>query len=139
MAEVLANDRNTVTQLSRGGSNMVKMSQVKPLPSQVFDIIECFLYNVQYGQLILVIQDGIVVKIEKIEKFVISTKNKEIKSGKVDRSLKNHPLQTKILTELQSIKYGQLVIRLDNGHVEQIEKTEKRRINELEGLYGDGI
>lgn len=139
MAEVLANDRNTVTQLSRGGSNMVKMSQVKPLPSQVFDIIECFLYNVQYGQLILVIQDGIVVKIEKIEKFVISTKSRESRGLKIDKFSTKHPLQTKILSELQSIKYGQLVIRLDNGHVEQIEKTEKRRIDELEGLYGDGI
>ncbi|WP_378953574.1 DUF2292 domain-containing protein [Pelosinus sp. sgz500959] len=139
MVEFLVNNRNAVTELNRGGANVGKMSQIKPLPSQVFDIIECFLYTVQYGQLILVIQDGIVVKIEKIEKFVISSKNRDAKCLKVDKSLKKHPLQTKILTELQSIRYGQLVIRLDNGQVEQIEKTEKRRINELEGLYGDGI
>lgn len=139
MGEVLTNDRNIVTDIRRGGANMGKMSQIKPLPSQVFEIIECFLYTVQYGQLILVIQDGIVVKIEKIEKFVISAKSRDTRYAKVDKPLAKHPLQTKILTELQSIKYGQLVIRLDNGHVEQIEKTEKRRIDELEGLYGDGI
>ena len=114
-------------------------NSLKPLPSQVFEIIEFFLDTVQYGQLILVIQDGIVVKIEKIEKYIISAKSREARCVKVDKSLKNHPLQTKILTELQSIKYGQLVILLYNGHVEQIEKTEKKRINELEGLYGDGI
>jgi hypothetical protein len=139
MAEFLVNDRNAVTELGRGGSSMGKMSSIKPLSSQVFEIIECFLYTVQYGQLILAIQDGIVVKIEKIEKFIISAKSREAKSTKVDKPLKKHPLQTKILTELQSIRYGQLVIRLDNGQVEQIEKTEKRRVNELEGLYGDGI
>jgi hypothetical protein len=47
---------------------------IKPLPSQVFDIIEHFLLNVQYGHLILMIQDGFVVKIDKIEKFIISEK-----------------------------------------------------------------
>lgn len=139
MVEFLVNDRNAVKELGRGGASMGKMSSIKPLSSQVFEIIEGFLYTVQYGQLILAIQDGIVVKIEKIEKFIISTKNREAKCTKVDKSLKKHPLQTKILTELQSIRYGQLVIRLDNGQVEQIEKTEKRRVNELEGLYGDGI
>lgn len=118
---------------------MGKMSSIKPLSSQVFEIIEYFLYTVQYGQLILAIQDGIVVKIEKIERFIISAKSREAKCIKVDKTLENHPLQTKILSELQSIRYGQLVIRLDNGQVEQIEKTEKRRVNELEGLYGDGI
>ena len=139
MVEGLASDRMALPNLGRGGSSMGKMNQIKPLPSQVFEIIECFLYTVQYGQLILVIQDGIVVKIEKIEKFVISTKSRESRGLKIDKFSTKHPLQTKILSELQSIKYGQLVIRLDNGHVEQIEKTEKRRIDELEGLYGDGI
>ena len=139
MAEFLVNERNMVTDLQRGGSKVGKMNQIKPLPSQVVEIIESFLHNVQYGQLILVIQDGIVVKIEKIEKFIISTKVRETRYEKRDNSLTKHPLQSKILTELQNIRYGQLVIRLDKGQIEQIEKTEKRRINELEGLYGDGI
>lgn len=118
---------------------MGQMCQIKPLPSQVFEIIECFLYTVEYGQLILVIQDGIVVKIEKVEKFIISTRSQKSKYVKVDKPFKKHPLQTKILTELQRIQYGQLVIRLENGQVEQIEKTEKKRMKELEGVYGDGI
>jgi len=137
--EFLVNDKNVVTELRRGGASVGNMNPIRPLPSQVFDIIQSFLYVVQYGQLILVIQDGNVVKIERIEKFVISAKSRDARGSKVDKTSKNHPLQTKILTELQSIKYGQLVIRLDNGQVEQIEKTEKRRMNELEGLYGDGI
>jgi hypothetical protein len=112
---------------------------IKPLPSQVFDIIEKFLLNVQYGHLILMIQDGFVVKIDKVEKFLISAKNREKSLIAKDKTAKKHPMQMKILTELQSIKYGQLVIHMDNGQVGQIEKTEKRRIEELEGLHGDGI
>jgi hypothetical protein len=108
---------------------------IKPLPSQVFDIIEHFLLNVQYGHLILMIQDGFVVKIDKIEKFIISARSREEGIS----ATKKHPMQIKILSDLQSIRYGQLVIHLNNGKVGQIEKTEKRRIDELEGLYGDGI
>lgn len=111
---------------------------IKPLASQVYEIIEQFLLNVQYGHLNLMIQDGVVVKIDRVEKFIISLKTKE-RGSITDKSVRNHPLQVKILTELQSIRYGQLVIHMDSGQVGQIEKTEKRRIGELEGLYGDGI
>lgn len=120
-------------------ANKKIVNPAKALPSQVVEIIDCFLYTVRYGQLILVVQDGMVVKIEKIEKYIISAKSRETRCPKVDPSLHTHPLQVKIITELQSIRYGQLVVRVDNGHVEQIEKTEKRRIDELEGLHGDGI
>jgi hypothetical protein len=112
---------------------------IKPLPSQVFDIIEQFLLNVQYGHLILMIQDGFVVKIDKIEKFMISAKSREGGYSIKEKAKKKHPMQMKILSDLQSIRYGQLVIHVNNGQVGQIEKTEKRRIDELEGLYGDGI
>jgi len=137
MIEFLVNNKNAITDLSRRGPNEGKVRQIQPLSSQVFEILEGFLCTVQYGQLILVVQDGRVVKIEKIEKYIISAKSRE-KRVTADKSQK-HIFQTRILTELQSIEYGQLVIRLENGKVEQIEKTEKRRINELEGLYGDGI
>lgn len=113
---------------------------IKPLPSQVFDIIEHFLLNVQYGHLILMIQDGFVVKIDKIEKFMISAKSsREVGFSPKEKVKKKHPMQVKILSDLQSIRYGQLVIHVNNGQVGQIEKTEKRRIEELEGLHGDGI
>ncbi|MDF2633371.1 MAG: hypothetical protein K0R78_245 [Pelosinus sp.] len=112
---------------------------IKPLPSQVFDIIEQFLLDVQFGHLILIIQDGFVVKIDKIEKFIISAKSQEKRISSKEKVKKKHSIQVKILSDLQSIQYGQLVIHVNNGQVGQIEKTEKRRFDELEGLYGDGI
>lgn len=123
----------------RKGTNSARIAAKKTLPLQVLDIITYFLYNVQYGTLMVVIQDGVVIKIEKLEKFVISAKSRDMKNVRIEVPDKPHPLQNKIVTEIQKIMYGQLIIRMDNGQVDQIEKTEKRRAHEIEGLNGDGI
>lgn len=136
MTEFSAARKKSASEL-RGGRN--ESNPVRPLPSQVLDIIIHFLNTVHTGYLILTVQDGHVVKIEKTEKFIISAKSREAGYIHYDKPQKKHPLQGKITAELQAIQYGQLVIRLDNGQVEQIEKTEKRRVHELEGIYGDGI
>lgn len=123
----------------RKGTNPARIAVKRTLPLQVLDIITYFLYNVQYGTLMVVIQDGVVIKIEKLEKFVISAKSRDMKNVRVEVPDKPHPLQDKIVTEIQKIMYGQLIIRMDNGQVDQIEKTEKKRAHEIEGLHGDGI
>jgi hypothetical protein len=138
MTEFLAAKKKSITDV-RSGRNESSANPARPLPSQVLDIIIHFLHTVHTGYLILTIQDGFVVKIEKTEKFIISAKSREKGYINYDKPQKKHPLQGKITAELQAIQYGQLVIRVDNGQVEQIEKTEKRRVHELEGIYGDGI
>nr|WP_092071600.1 DUF2292 domain-containing protein [Dendrosporobacter quercicolus]NSL49526.1 DUF2292 domain-containing protein [Dendrosporobacter quercicolus DSM 1736]SDM28230.1 Uncharacterized small protein [Dendrosporobacter quercicolus] len=137
MTEVFAASKKTAAAIR--GRNESRVSQIRPVPLQVLDIIIHFLHTVKNGYLILTIQDGHVVKIEKTEKFIISAKTREAGCISYDKPQKKHPLQGKITAELQAIQYGQLVIRLDNGQVEQIEKTEKRRVHELEGIHGDGI
>jgi hypothetical protein len=119
--------------------NQIRLSPGKALPLQVLDIIGSFLYNVQYGVLIVVIQDGIVIKIEQTEKFVITAKSRDRKHVIEALPAKLHPLQDKIVAEIQTLMYGQLIIRMDNGQVNQIEKTEKKRPHEIEGSNGDGI
>lgn len=136
--EYLFSTKNSAPDL-RKGTSTARVTPKKTLPLQVLDIITCFLYNVQYGTLMVVIQDGVVIKIEKLEKFVISAKSRDTKSARIDTPAKPHPLQDKIVTEIQKIMYGQLIIRMDNGQVDQIEKTEKKRAHEIEGLNGDGI
>lgn len=138
MTEVFAAKKKPAA-ATRGERNESGVSHIRPLPPQVLDIIIHFLHTVHFGFLILTVQDGHVVKIEKTEKFIISAKTREVGCTRYDKPQKKHPLQGKITAELQAIQYGQLVIRLDNGQVEQIEKTEKRRVNELEGINGDGI
>ncbi len=123
----------------RKSTNPTRIFPKKTLPLQVLDIITYYLYNVQYGTLMVVIQDGVVIKMEVTEKFVVSAKSRDLRLIRVDPPSKPHPLQDKIVTEIQKIMYGQLIIRMDNGQVDQIEKTEKKRAHEIEGLHGDGI
>lgn len=105
---------------------------------QVLELIRHSLYTVRYGYIILTVQDGCVIKMERTEKFIFSAKNKtdyvvrEVPAGQ-------HSFQSKIIAQLQGLMYGQLIIRIEDGKVEQIEKTEKRRINEYQGVDGEGI
>ena len=117
----------------------MKSAPKKTVPLQVMDIIHAFLQQVLYGNLILTIQDGVVVRVEKTEKFIITTKNRDNKLMPQVNPNQKKILETKIVTELQNIMFGQLTIRMDGGQVEQIEKTEKKRAHEIEGLYGEGI
>ncbi len=117
---------------------MEKLTPKKLLLPQVMELIRHSLHTVQYGHLILTIQDGCVIKMERTERFIFSSKNKK---GYVIRDIPEgqHSLQAKIIAQLQGLMYGQLIIRIEDGKVDQIEKTEKRRINEYEGIHGDGI
>jgi|GEM_PF-964237 len=138
MTEVLAVKKRIAAE-SRTEWSKGRISQIRPLPPQVLDIIIHFLHTVDYGCLIMAIQDGHVVKIEKNEKFIISAKSREKRYVSYDKIPGQHPVQGQIITELQDIEFGQLIIRLEHGQVEQIEKTKKHRIPELEGINGDGI
>ncbi|WP_371379782.1 DUF2292 domain-containing protein [Sporomusa aerivorans] len=117
---------------------MEKVSPKKLLSAQIIDLIRYSLHTMQYGYLVLTVQDGCVIKMERTEKFIFSSKNK---TGYIVRDVPagQHAFQSRILAQLQGLMYGQLIIRIEDGKVEQIEKTEKRRINEQEGILGDGI
>ncbi|EIW17120.1 MULTISPECIES: DUF2292 domain-containing protein [Pelosinus] len=108
-------------------------------PIQVLEIINYFLHTAYSGFLIVSVQDGYVVKMEKTERFTITAKSRQGSYVKIEKPKEKHPLCVRILTELQDIRYGQLIIRLDNGQVDHLEKTEKRRIHEFEGVDGAGI
>lgn len=117
---------------------MEKASPKKSLPAQVIELIRYSLHTMRYGYLVLTVQDGCVIKMERTEKFIFSSKHK---TGYIVRDIPagQHSFQPKVLAQLQGLMYGQLIIRIEDGKVEQIEKTEKRRIHEYEGILGDGI
>jgi hypothetical protein len=131
MADLVTVKRKNST---RGRTN----SKISP-PAQVLEMLNHFLHTAQDGYIVLGVQDGYVVKVEKVEKFVISIESR--KSGYIisDKAYSQHPLQAKILAELQTIQYGQLIVRLTKGQVKEIEKVQKNRVDELEGMHGDGI
>lgn len=117
---------------------MEKVNPPKMLLPQIVELLRYSLHTIKYGHLILTVQDGCIIKMERTEKFIFSSKNK---SGYIVRDIpgEQHAFQPRILAQLKGLMYGQLIIRIEDGKIEQIEKTEKRRINEYEGVYGDGI
>jgi hypothetical protein len=135
MSENIAKKQQAVDSRKHDGGN----SPIRSQPIQVLEIIDYFLHTTYSGFLIVSVQDGYVVKMEKTEKFIITAKSRQGSYIKFEKPQRKHPLCVRILSELQAIRYGQLVIRLDNGQVDHLEKTEKRRVHELEGTYGDGI
>ncbi|MDF2564813.1 MAG: hypothetical protein K0Q53_1208 [Massilibacillus sp.] len=138
MANYNANRKNTV-EISWIEQNERRVGMVKQLPSQVVEVINHFLFTAENGSLNLAIQDGVIVKIEKAEKYIITSKGRELGYIKYGKPTKKQPLLNKIVAELQKIEYGQVVVRFLNGKVEQIETTKKKRIDELQGIDGDGI
>lgn len=119
--------------------NVRPVSQIKSPSSQVLEIINHFLFTADNGSLILTVQDCVIVKIEKIEKFIITSKRREGGYIKYGKPLKPQPLLNRIVEELEKIEYGQVVVRFTNGRIEQIEMTKKKRMDELDGTDGDGI
>lgn len=138
MANYSATRKNTAA-ISWIEQNERRVGAVKQLPLQVVEVINHFLFTAENGSLNLTVQDGVIVKIEKAEKYIITSKGRELGYIKYGKPTKAQPLLKKIVTELQKIQYGQLVVRFLNGKVEQIETTKKKRIDELQGIDGDGI
>jgi len=107
-------------------------------PKIVHDVIDQAIQNVNFGSLTLVVQDARVVQIERTEKILVTGKDSQ--SGGIKKTAEGlKAIRAKILAEIADLEYGQMLIKIKDGKIIQLEKTEKRRFPELEGLYGDGI
>ncbi|MBC9783622.1 YezD family protein [Heliobacterium chlorum] len=49
------------------------------------------------------------------------------------------PTGVRIIEAVRGLKYGEVVIVVQNGRIVQLERTEKLRFPQVEGAYGDGI
>ncbi|GMA97891.1 YezD family protein [Pelosinus sp. IPA-1] len=115
------------------------MKEKSSFSAKALAVIDESIQNIDFGEIVLVVQDGHIIQIERTEKIIISNQ-KKTQTGKEKKSIEETSvLRNKILGELSSLKYGQLVIKIKDGKAVQVEKTEKRRFPEVEGIYGDGI
>nr|WP_092070406.1 YezD family protein [Dendrosporobacter quercicolus]NSL48235.1 YezD family protein [Dendrosporobacter quercicolus DSM 1736] len=114
------------------------MKKASEFPKIVHDVIEQAIIDVHFGSLTLIVQDARVVQIERTEKILLTAKGgNSTGSKKSAEGLKI--VRSKILSEIAGLQYGQVLIKIQDGKIVQLEKTEKRRFPEVEGLYGDGI
>ncbi len=116
---------------------MSKREKVRPdsaVQVTVLDQIEQAVTDVGFGSVTLIVQDAKIIQIEKLDKIRVGDKYT------VAPSVKSSPLlRTKLIEAIEGMDYGQVTIVIQNKRIVQIERTEKQRVNSLEGLYGDGI
>jgi hypothetical protein len=106
-------------------------------PAKALAVIDQSIQTISFGEIILIVQDGHIVQIERTEKISISSQKDSQHEKKEAEEISL--LRKKILGELSHLQYGQLVVKIKAGKAVQIEKTEKRRFPEVEGIDGDGI
>jgi hypothetical protein len=91
-----------------------------------------------HGQIILISQNYKIVQVERKENF----NPEEILQKKLGLNLEgfNPKLITnKILQALKNLEFGQIVLVIKKGKLVQIERMQKERFSDLQGLAGDGI
>jgi len=120
---------------------MAKNTSIKSarnvIDSDALDKVELLINSTYHGSVTFIIQDSCVIQIERSEKLRLSDLlNKPSTGAKTNDSSR---VRAKILESLSGLKYGQIVVVIKNGAVVQIEKTEKSRFTEWEGVDGEGI
>ncbi|MDR2141550.1 MAG: YezD family protein [Deltaproteobacteria bacterium] len=94
--------------------------------------------NTYHGQIALITQNFRVVQVERKENFNpedLSDRN----LGLQGESLKSQPLKVKIGQALKGLEFGQVILIFKKGRLTQIERLQKERFSDLQGLSGDGI
>ena len=108
---------------------------------QLLELIEKSIRGIQFGSIILIIQDGYIIQLEKNEKIRIDPANlaKYVQDPKNTVGNANPNIGPRILAAVQDLQYGQVVILIKDGNVIQVDRTDKQRIANWQGINGDGI
>jgi hypothetical protein len=108
---------------------------IKP---EVLTTVEKAVTETVFGAITLIVQDGILIQMEKVEKvrFVSDKGNGPLNTAK---KISGEAVRNQILSALAGLKYGQVALIIKDRTIVQIERTEKHRYPSLEGIYGEGI
>jgi len=108
---------------------------------QLLELIEKSVRSIKFGSIILIIQDGYIIQLEKNEQIRIDPANlvKYLQDNKDEVSHANSNIGSRILSVVQDLHYGQVVILIKDGNVIQVDRTDKQRIANWQGINGDGI
>lgn len=115
------------------------MERLKVLPREIPHEVMAYLLlqmqKISFGEVVLVVQDGVLVQIECQEKLRLANWGQHFQQKcwtvKQKANIIKHLKQ-----EFACLSYGKLVIVIKNGNVIQMERTEKQRFT---GLDGEGI
>ena len=91
------------------------------------------LAEMQFGTLTIVFQDSRPIQLERQEKIRLDQTELQ------DAARPLQQWQAALRKAVKGLAYGQVLLRIQNGRINQLERTDKQRFAELEGMYGDGI
>lgn len=109
---------------------------------QILEIVGQTVRTIQFGTVTLIVQDGVIIQLEKHEKIRLDNTNpaQKLQSRPDSGHNRTNPdFSASILESLKDLQYGQLVILIKDGNVTQVDRTAKQRIASWQGLNGEGI
>jgi hypothetical protein len=107
------------------------------LEPQVLDGILGLLQNTFHGQITIVNQNFRVVQVERRENFNPDELTGPV--GLIGDGLNTGAVKKRISSALKGLEFGQVVLVVKKGRLAQIERLQKERFSDLQGVYGDGI
>ena len=119
---------------------MRRVNRPTIIPTEVEATIERLINETVWGSLTVVIQDGRIIQLDRHEKYQFGKKPimPNVTVNQAATGGKSNPLR-QVHTALTGIQFGQLVLKIQDGRIVQIDRTEKQRLAELTGTSGDGI
>ncbi len=112
---------------------MTKKISVGTIPDEVLNFVFEEICKIPNGEIIFIAQDACLIQIEIHHKRRLTDWREDIfqRDDKIFAALAN-----KIRQEFSKLDYGQLSIKIQKGHVVQIERIVRHRFT---GLDGEGI
>lgn len=104
-------------------------------------LIDQAVAEIRFGAVTLIIQDGYIIQIEKNEKIRLDATYFRLLKEKKQSGIKEDKkgLHARITSAVKELQYGQVVILIKQGAVVQLERTDKQRFTNLQGINGEGI
>ncbi len=99
------------------------------------ELLQQVLQELSFGSVILTLQDGRVLQVEKREVFRLPCSVAKAAQASPDTV----QVVKRILTGLGALAYGRMELKVQGGKVTQVETTAKLRGCDWQGMDGDGI
>ncbi|EGO64606.1 YezD family protein [Acetonema longum] len=112
---------------------------VNSLERAVLAQIEDSIRKIEHGSITLIVQDGRLIQMDVIQKVRFTAAPEKPDKGSPKHSEAKVSLSGQVAAALKGMKFGQVVLVIKDGRIVQVERTEKQRFPNLEGIYGEGI
>lgn len=110
-------------------------NSVNDVSVDILSIIESAVKSVVHGSITLKVQDSRIIQMDKYESVLFGSQM-PITLNTPDVS---KMLRLRLQEAIKGLEFGSIVISMRDNRITRIDKTEKSRLTDLQGMYGDGI